>query len=116
MFKASLEYPIHISGFLRPAVFVLENTCTPYSKQACLDEIYHLGLKKGGNGHKFEDAYGNKGCYAYVRGQSNFSDMVFYGTGGTEDDMSKTLTANDLIYRPPGYDCSPSKGALKSFL
>ena len=44
-----------------------------------------------------------KGCYGYHEG--TYEDSIYYGTGGTKEQASKTLAHPQ--YRPPGYDCTP---------
>ena len=66
-------------------------------------------MQLGGNGYAFAGGYGNKGCYAYNSG--GYLNMAFYGTGGTEDQMSAAVGAG--IFRPTGHDCI-KKGILDS--
>ena len=71
-----------------------------------MDSIKALGLKQGGQGHAFssDSIYYSKGCYAYSSaGNAKYSNVAFYGTGGTQEDMKKALTLPK--YRPIGYDC-----------
>ena len=79
-------------------------SCIPYSQNACEDVADSLGLQKGGGDYAFVGDYNIKGCYAYKENHDEYPNMVFYGTGGTEDQT------NDLVappaYRPTGYDCS----------
>ena len=82
--------------------FSSKEICTPYSENACRDAINTLGLQEGGNGHSFSGDFGTKGCYAYESG--SYANMVFYGTGGTEDRMKAALTSPK--YRPIGHDCN----------
>ena len=56
----------------------------------------------GGHGYAFSGNYGTKGCYAY-EADSSYSNMAFYGTGGSEDEMITVLTKPK--YRPIGHDC-----------
>ena len=64
-------------------------------------------MKLGGNGYPFAKDYSTKGCYAYKGG--SYDEIVFYGTGGTEEQTKTALSAPK--YRPEGYDCS-EKGNL----
>jgi len=64
-------------------------------------------LKLGGGFYNFAGGYSTKGCYAYKGG--SFDGMIFYGTGGTEQQTKTTLSSPK--YRPEGYDCS-TKGNL----
>lgn len=75
--------------------------CVPYSQEACYDAGKRLGLKMGGGSYNFAGDYSTKGCYT-KKGGSN-DGMVFYGVGGTEQQMKKSLSAPK--YRPDGYDC-----------
>ena len=60
----------------------------------------------GGNGYNFAGGhYATKGCYAFA--SDKYADMIFFGTGGTLDEMKKTPPKPQ--YRPEGYDC-PTKG------
>ena len=59
----------------------------------------------GGNGYDFVGDYTTKGCYAYTSGQ--FAGLVYYGTGGTEEQIKTSLEAPK--YRPNGYDCNEGK-------
>ena len=64
-------------------------------------------MELGGNGYDFAGDYGTKGCYAYNDGK--YSNKVYYGNGGTEEQMTTSL--EDPKYRPDGHDCS-SEGLL----
>ena len=70
------------------------DACVPYSQQACLDSAKRLGLNTDGtNEFSFEGTtYYEKGCYAYKNGHEKYSNMAFYGTGGTVDQMKVPLT------------------------
>ena len=46
--------------------------------------------------------YVAKGCYAYNNGQ--YPGGIYYGTGGSEDQI-RGPTGYDYLFRPPGYDC-----------
>ena len=75
--------------------------CHPYSLEACKDAGRRLGLQLGGSGSSFLGDYTIKGCYAYDNGK--YQGMVYYGTGGSEDEMKQTLTRPK--YRPQTFDC-----------
>ena len=92
---------------LHESTFFLKGDCEPYSQQACKDAGNRLGLKQGGGGTDFVGDYNTKGCYAYSSG--DYSGMVFFGTGGSEEDMKKPPSSPK--YRPNGYDCS-TKGRI----
>ena len=77
------------------------SVCVPYSEEACRDAANALGLSHGGLGYPFTDKYSVKGCYGYSSGQ--FDRKAFYGTGGTTEQMKKSLNGDQ--YRPTGYDC-----------
>lgn len=47
-------------------------------------------------------AYVPKGCYAYNNGK--YPGIIYYGTGGSEDQIRGAL-GYDYLFRPPGYDC-----------
>ena len=55
----------------------------------------------GGAGSSFEGPYTWKGCYGYSGG--HFNGRLYYGTGGTIEEMQETLASPR--YRPIGYDC-----------
>ncbi len=59
----------------------------------------------GGTGFDFKGDFVTKGCYAYESGK--YAGRIYYGTGGTKEEMSKLLIAPQ--YRPKGYDCSEGK-------
>jgi hypothetical protein len=75
----------------------------------------NLGLKLGGGDdypqYPFAGDYTTKGCYKYPkidkdsREPHKYSNMAFYGTGGTENEMKSTQLPNGQ-QRVPGYDCS----------
>ena len=51
-----------------------------------------------------EGSYATKGCYSYYEGQ--YKGKIWFGTGGTEEEMKKTLVPNShKIFRPPWFDC-----------
>ena len=83
------------------------DVCVPYSQEACRDAGKRLGLKLGSSSYEFAKDYTTKGCYAYKGG--SYDGIVFYGTGGTEQQTKTALSAPK--YRPEGYDC-PAKGNL----
>ena len=63
------------------------------------DSINRLGIKtEDGKPKIIETDSTTKGCYA------NYDDSVFYGLGGTEDQMKEPLSYPS--YRPIGHDCS----------
>ena len=80
-------------------------SCIQYSQEACHDAGKRLGLKIGGNGYNFAGNYATKGCHAYKCGShnGNYDGMIFYGIGGTKEQISAPLSAPK--YRPEGYDC-----------
>ena len=78
--------------------------CVPYSQQACSDAVTNLGLLKGGGGHNFVGDFIIKGCYAHKSGR--YANIVYYGTGGSAEDIQIQLPASLPEYRPVGYDCS----------
>ena len=45
-----------------------------------------------------------KGCYGYPNGV--FKGLVFYGLGGSEEDMQDQVTSMQGRIRPQGYDCN----------
>ena len=74
--------------------------CDPYTDQTCRDVANSLeGITFAGAGN-----YTTKGCYAYSSG--TYKGKVYYGTGGTPDQMKSSLSGNK--YRPAGYDCNKS--------
>ena len=82
--------------------------CIPYSVEACESAAERLGLRKGGNGFKFQGPHAAKGCYAYSSGY--FTRVAFYGTGGTVAQNSRPLSGRK--YRPNGHDCKGSSGVV----
>ena len=79
-------------------------SCVPYSERACEDAADRLGLQKGGGDYTFVGDYNIKGCYSYKEDHDEYPNMVFYGTGGIEDQIIDQLAPP--AYRPTGYDCS----------
>ena len=75
--------------------------CDPYSLEACENAGKTLGLQLGGHGYPFSKNFATKGCYAYDSGK--YQGMIFYGTGGSEDEMK--LTPSRPKYRPQIFDC-----------
>ena len=59
-------------------------------------------MVKGGAGYSFEGTYTSKGCYAYSSGY--FKGIIYYGTGGTTEEMKETLKSPR--FRPIGFDCA----------
>ena len=86
--------------------------CDPYSVKACRDAAKALGKSAGGCGYPFESDFSIKGCYTYRGGI--YGKCVFYGTGGTEDEMKRHLFST-AIFRPSGYDCSIDGSVLHIF-
>ena len=81
--------------------YLLLERCVPYSAEACKTAGSNLGLTLGTSRFRLEGNYSEVGCFAYSTGY--FTGSVFYGTGGTIEQME-----NDLIapkFRPQGYDC-----------
>ena len=76
-----------------------------YSEDACRSAGERLGLELGGGGYEFIGDYATKGCYAYNEESSNYGGKIFYGTGGTEEDMREDPSKDDQ-YRPLGFDCA----------
>ena len=72
----------------------------PHSVEACKYAGKLLGLKLGGRDHQFSGSYSTKGCYAFESG--DFENMVFYGTGGSHDEMEEPLTSP--MFRPIAFD------------
>ena len=77
------------------------SVCVPYSEQAWRYAANALGLSHGSVGYSFAGKYSVKGCYGYSSGQ--FAGKAFYGTGGTTEQMKKSLNGDP--YRLSGYDC-----------
>ena len=77
----------------------------PYSQQTCIaagERLFGKNLKLGGDSYNFAGIYETKGCYAYDSG--TFSGQLFYGIGGTIEEMKK-VPSKDEQHRPEGYDC-----------
>ena len=64
-------------------------------------------MNQGIPGKPFSSDYNTKGCHVYKTGE--YANTVFYGTGGTEEEMKKALKTPE--YRPTGYDCA-NKGIV----
>jgi len=79
-------------------------TATDYSITSvaeCKAAAEKLGLAKGGLGFNFQDDYTIKGCAAYNGGP--YHGHVYWGTGGSDDDMKSDPRAVDkYAYRPKG--------------
>ena len=71
--------------------------CVPYDESACRNAANNMGFSFGGKG-----VYTTKGCYTYSSG--TYIDKVYYGTGGTMDEMK--AIPGGAKYRPQGYDCN----------
>ena len=73
-------------------------------------------MKLGGSTHDFEGNYVTKGCYAYTNENKKFKGQVYYGTGGSVEEMKKTPTKSHQ-YRPKGYDClSDGKSQISIYI
>jgi len=79
-------------------------SCEPYTAEKCRAVAEGLGLRLGGFGHAFEDNYSQKGCYAYRSGR--YAGIAFYGSGGSDAEISNARTKRGDTYRPLGWDCS----------
>jgi len=79
-------------------------SCEPYTAEKCRAVAEGLGLRLGGFGHAFEDNYSQKGCYAYRSGR--YAGIAFYGSGGSDAEISNPRTKRGDTYRPLGWDCS----------
>ena len=55
-----------------------------------------MGLSLGGGGFAFAGDYSSKGCYTYASG--TYAQYAYYGTGGTDADMSTTDLGNDIVF------------------
>jgi len=55
------------------------------TQDECAAAAQAKGLQLGGAGYDFAGPYGTKGCYTY--GSGKYKGMVYFGTGGTEDEM-----------------------------
>ena len=66
----------------------------------------------GGGGYEFKGNYLTKGCYAYSRESRGFAGMIYYSTGGTNDEMKDSPKVYNQ-YRPFGYDCKGTIHASK---
>lgn len=75
--------------------------CDSYSLEACEYSGKRLGLQLGGNGYAFSGDYSSKGCYSYYNG--THQGMIFYSTGGSEDEMKQKLAQPQ--YRPKTFHC-----------
>jgi len=84
-----------------------DSICDPYSKEACMSAALSMGYKLGNltnSGYNFSGIYATKGCYGYPNGV--FKGLVFYGLGGSEEDMQDQVTNMQGRIRPQGYDCN----------
>ena len=91
------EIPRHSKCIFQSDLFLSCSVCDPYTEKACRDAANSLGLDWGNAAD-----HAVKGCYAYSDG--GHKGQVYYGTGGTIDQM-KTLPGVNK-YRPVGYDCN----------
>lgn len=83
-----------------------------YSEAACKAAAHEAGLKIGGAGHEFAGDYKTKGCYTYDEGPE--VGHVYYGTGGSEDEMK--AEPEEPKFRVKGYDhCGGGEFVSKSF-
>ena len=71
--------------------------CVPYSQRACFNASIHQGLQLGGNGKKFIDYHGTKGCHA-------IGGFAYYGIELTQKNLHRTSLLLPF-FRPNGYDC-----------
>jgi len=78
--------------------------CEPYTAEKCRAVAEGFGLRLGGFGFAFEDNYSQKGCYAYSSGK--YAGIAFYGSGGSDAEISDPTTKRGDTYRPIGWDCS----------
>jgi len=61
-------------------------------------------LTIGGKGNNFSGKdYPQKGCYTYTSGK--YKDRVYFGAGGSAEEMSAPITGDTEKIRPVGYDC-----------
>ena len=77
--------------------------CVPQSQETCRALGKRLNLEIGSN---FAGDYSTKGCYAY--GFGYYDGKIYYGTGGTTEEIQEPVTAPK--YRPKGYDCADIPG------
>ena len=55
-----------------------------------------MGLSLGGGGVAFAGNHGTKGCFTYASG--THAQYAYYGTGGTDAEMSTTSLGNDIVF------------------
>ena len=88
-------------------VFLEKDNCNPYTPQACEDADVPSGRSKklGGDGgiSNFEGDFSIKGCFASDNPDYYYVTDLYYGTGGSEEDMK--IPPPSPKYRPSGYDC-----------
>jgi hypothetical protein len=72
--------------------------------EGCQAAVEAQGLTVGGGGYSFAGDWVVKGCYAYYPpGDSGYSGMAYFGTGGTQEDMNEPLQGEGHTvgrYRP----------------
>ena len=98
------EIPRHLKFIFINYLLWSGSECDPYTEKACIDAANVLGLLPGRKAHPFAGDWWIKGCYASSGGP--YTGYVYYGTGGTIDQMKTVLVGN--FYRPMGYDCTIS--------
>ena len=75
-------------------------TCVPYSKRACLNASYNLGLELGVKGREFEGNHAIKGCHA----EGGFAHYGIGAQGGIVENEHRTVLVAPK-HRPNGFDC-----------
>ena len=80
------------------------DTCgVGFSQRACAKWVEDNKKIEGGNGKEFANNYATKGCHFYPTGAKygDLTDHVYYGTGGTEEQMAAPVPSGQK--RPTGY-------------
>lgn len=87
-------------GFVAPA-------CTPENRdlntpEGCVREAEERGLYYGDANYQFAGDWSVKGCYTYVDADDPFYGGVWFGTGGTEEQMNTALDRPVRRFEPCG--------------
>ena len=77
--------------------------CVPYSEVACKVAAENLGLRVDAD--FTSGSATTKGCYAYSSKNEALAGKVFFGKGGSENDMANPVDKASGQFRPLGHDC-----------
>ena len=99
--------PSYIKCYDESNYFAVLGDCAAFSEDACRSAGIDLGLKLGGEKYAFTGDYPTKGCYAYTDQSKDYAGEIYFGTGGTQEEM-QSYTSKVHQFRPEGYDCKGS--------